>query len=255
MTLLTPAGSAGGGAATASSLSHAKGVVTWNGSKYCRASKRSSAGAAGSRRRRFSAWTGILVNRHRASAGRTGDTSLAEPLAACDPRQAPGRAFVSLKKEHAVSWRDRWRNAWHGFGWCATAVREAAMLQALRAANVGCPEVAAFGEDRRAAFVLLREAEGMTELRTFLPTLESEHERRRLVRRSGARAGPHARRGLRASRSVRQAHPHQPVKRRRQLSLLHSRLAAWPTLQARGLAVALPGSGDSRCDVDGGAGE
>ena len=59
-----------------------------------------------------------------------------------------GKHFF-LKKQRAVTWRERWRNAWHGFGWCATAVREAAILQALRGAGIGCPDVVALGEDGR----------------------------------------------------------------------------------------------------------
>jgi tRNA A-37 threonylcarbamoyl transferase component Bud32 len=86
-----------------------------------------------------------------------------------------------LKKEYAVCWRDRFRNAWHGFGWCSTAVREAAILLALRKAGIGCPEVVALGEVRRQAFVLLGDESAMTELRAILPTLSSDKECRCLA--------------------------------------------------------------------------
>jgi tRNA A-37 threonylcarbamoyl transferase component Bud32 len=120
----------------------------------------------------FCAWTGVFVNRHR-------DRQVERVT-------QDGHAFF-LKKEHAVSWRQRLRNAWHGEGWCATAVREARLLLAARAAGIGCPEVAAFGEDGPRAFLLLDEASGMTELRAFLqqcPTANAE-ERRHLAESIG----------------------------------------------------------------------
>jgi tRNA A-37 threonylcarbamoyl transferase component Bud32 len=135
----------------------------------------------------FLSWTGILVNQHR---NRQVEQVTLEP-------EAPARAAASLagaagsnvrfflKKEYAVCWRDRFRNAWHGFGWCSTAVREAAILQALRAASIGCPEVVALGEDRGQAFVLLGDESAMTELRAFLPTLSSDEECRRLAEALG----------------------------------------------------------------------
>ena len=90
----------------------------------------------------FLGWTGILVNRHRHR--QVEQVFLPSPLRG---RGAGGegaeRATFYLKKEHAVTWRDRFRNAWQGFGWCATAVREAKLLQALREAGVGCPDVVA----------------------------------------------------------------------------------------------------------------
>ena len=112
----------------------------------------------------FLAWTGILVNRHR---HRQVERVELEPSA---------RFYV--KKEFAVTWRDRLRNAWDGFGWCATAVREAAMLQALRKAGIGCPEAVALGEDHRRAFVVTRAEPGMTDLRVILATLPVEARHR-----------------------------------------------------------------------------
>ena len=136
----------------------------------------------------FLAWTGILVNRHRDR--QVEEVTLPNGI---EP-EAQARDSVEsltcasglesrffLKKERAVSLRERFHNAWDGFGWCATAVREAAILQALRSAGIGCPDVAALGEDGSEAFVLLRDATGMTELRAFLPTLASGEERNRLA--------------------------------------------------------------------------
>jgi tRNA A-37 threonylcarbamoyl transferase component Bud32 len=122
----------------------------------------------------FLGWTGVLVNKHRHRE--------VEQVNLRSQGFAVPHPWTSyyLKKEHAVSWRDRLRNAWHGFGWCSTAVREAAILQALREAGIGCPEVAALGEDGRHSFVLLRDHFDMTELRTFLQE-RSQDQRHRLA--------------------------------------------------------------------------
>jgi tRNA A-37 threonylcarbamoyl transferase component Bud32 len=126
----------------------------------------------------FLSWTGILVNRHRnRRVEQVTFEPEAPPTAAASLAGAAGldvRFF--LKKEYAVCWRERFHNAWDGFGWCSSAVREAAILQALREAGIGCPEVVALGEDRRQAFVLMCDESAMTELRAFLPTLSSDEE-------------------------------------------------------------------------------
>ncbi len=131
----------------------------------------------------FLSWTGILVNQHRnRQVEQVALESEAPARAAASLAGAAGsKVRFFLKKEYAVCWRDRFRNAWHGFGWCSTAVREAAILQALREAGIGCPEVVALGEDRRQAFVLLGDESAMTELRAFLPTLSSDEECRCLA--------------------------------------------------------------------------
>ncbi len=129
----------------------------------------------------FLAWTGILVNKHRKRQVEWVVEPEAQARVGVAIACASGSdASFYLKKEFAVSWRDRLRNAWHGFGWCASAVREAATLQALRAAGIGCPEVVALGEDGRRAFMLTRDESAMTELRAFLPTL-ADVERHRLA--------------------------------------------------------------------------
>lgn len=117
----------------------------------------------------FLAWTGILVNQHRHR--QVEQVFLPSPL----PQGERGAGFF-LKKESAVTWRDRARNAWHGFGWCSTAVREGAMLQALRAAGIGCPEVVALGEDGQQAFVLTRDESAIMELRALVPSLASDEQ-------------------------------------------------------------------------------
>ena len=118
----------------------------------------------------FLEWTGILVNWHRRRQ--------VEQVAIPNTSQfEPRNSSYFLKKEFSVTWRERFRNVWHGFGWCATAVREAAILLAARQAGVACPEVVAFGEDERRAFVLVRDEAGLSELRAFLPLLSRNEDR------------------------------------------------------------------------------
>jgi tRNA A-37 threonylcarbamoyl transferase component Bud32 len=95
-----------------------------------------------------------------------------------------GESFI-LKKEHRVSWRDRLASAWAGYGWASKSVREARLLEHLRAAGVPCPEVVATGEDDGRAFVLLREATGMMDLRAFLSRPLPRTARQMLARALG----------------------------------------------------------------------
>ena len=61
---------------------------------------------------------------------------------------------VFLKREHCVRWKDRILNACAGFGLVSKSRRECRMLQAFAAANVGCAEWMAVGEDGQAALGL-----------------------------------------------------------------------------------------------------
>ncbi len=97
---------------------------------------------------------GVIVNRHR-------DRRVEHV------RFGNSESFY-IKKDHCIRWRDRFRNAWHGFGWCANAVREAAMLQALAKNGIGCPRVAALGEAGNEAFVVLRDERDKVDLRDWL---------------------------------------------------------------------------------------
>jgi heptose I phosphotransferase len=91
-----------------------------------------------------------------------------------------GELFI-LKKEHHVPWRDRFASAWAGFGWSSKSVREARALRRLHDAGIPCPEVVAAGEDGTRAFVLLREAVGMTDLRALLARPLGTADRRPLA--------------------------------------------------------------------------
>jgi tRNA A-37 threonylcarbamoyl transferase component Bud32 len=95
-----------------------------------------------------------------------------------------GEALI-LKKQHRVPWRDRFASVWAGYGWASKSVREARLLNHLKSAGVPCPEVVAAGEDGGQAFVLLREAAGMMELRAFLSRPLARTTRHLLARALG----------------------------------------------------------------------
>ncbi len=117
----------------------------------------------------FLDWTGILVNRHRHRQ--------VEQVTAGRYDVLPEEGIRGLLGAIVYV-----RNAWDGFCWCATAVREAATLpQALRRAGVGCPQVVALGEDEKRAFVLMRDETGMRDLRTVLAEMHDECDRHRLA--------------------------------------------------------------------------
>jgi tRNA A-37 threonylcarbamoyl transferase component Bud32 len=79
------------------------------------------------------------------------------------------RIVAYIKKEHRLPWRDRWTNAWHGFGWSSRSYRESLVLRAMRQLGVNCPEFVAVGEDGRGgAFLLVRELSQSLDLRVFL---------------------------------------------------------------------------------------
>ncbi|HEV2949594.1 MAG TPA: lipopolysaccharide kinase InaA family protein [Gemmataceae bacterium] len=93
-----------------------------------------------------------------------------------------------LKKEHRLPWRDRWTNAWHGFGWCSRSYRESLVLRSMRETGVGCPEFVAVGEDGRGrAFLLVRELAESLDLRVLLGAghLADPPSRRKFARELG----------------------------------------------------------------------
>jgi tRNA A-37 threonylcarbamoyl transferase component Bud32 len=91
-----------------------------------------------------------------------------------------------LKREHRVSWQERLRNTWAGFGFVSKSVREARFLHALEQAGLGAPEAMAAGEDEHGqSFLLVRELTGMVDLRVFLRDLADLRRRRAFFRRLG----------------------------------------------------------------------
>lgn len=100
----------------------------------------------------------------------------------------PSAVEAFLKREHRVRWRDRWANAWAGFGYVSKSYREAVLLRAVRQAGIGCPEVIACGEDRHGrTFLLIRGLAGARDLRLVLRDRLAvpSRERCRLARRLG----------------------------------------------------------------------
>jgi tRNA A-37 threonylcarbamoyl transferase component Bud32 len=120
--------------------------------------------------RAFLDWAGIILSGH--------------PRRHVLRVQLGGESFI-LKKEHHVPWRDRMASAWAGYGWSSRSLREARLIEQLRAAGLSCPEVAAFGEDGSQAFLLLREETAMRELRAFLSQPLAVPDRQALARALG----------------------------------------------------------------------
>jgi tRNA A-37 threonylcarbamoyl transferase component Bud32 len=74
-----------------------------------------------------------------------------------------------LKKEHRVSWKDRFRHWRDGFGWASKSNREGILLQHLEAKQLPCPQWLAYGEDDSGrAFLLIESKQKHIESRTFL---------------------------------------------------------------------------------------
>lgn len=122
-------------------------------------------------------------------------TALPAVVIGCHPDRHVARVLVGagaaavpafLKHERRVSWTDRLKNWWAGFGFVSKSVREARSLRALRAAGVGCPEVMACGEEERGgAFLLVRAAEDFVELRAFVRDFLPRAARRQFARSLG----------------------------------------------------------------------
>jgi hypothetical protein len=70
-----------------------------------------------------------------------------------------------LKREHAVRWRDRWRNLLAGFGPASMSRREWSVVRHLEANDLPGPTWLACGEADGQAFLLLAEATGAADLR------------------------------------------------------------------------------------------
>jgi tRNA A-37 threonylcarbamoyl transferase component Bud32 len=116
----------------------------------------------------FLAWAGAIVGGH-------AQRHVVEVVLS----GASGGTRFFLKKEHRVRWRHRCASAWQGHGWVSLSVREGRILRQAHQAGIDCPEVVALGEEGPRAFLLLRAAEGLTDLRTFLA--QPHVERRRLA--------------------------------------------------------------------------
>ena len=87
-----------------------------------------------------------------------------------------GRIEAYLKTDRRIPLRDRWMSWWAGYGIAAKSVREGRVLQQLREAGIGCPEVLALGEDDGEAFLLLRAERSLTPLDRYLLDRPSESD-------------------------------------------------------------------------------
>ncbi len=94
----------------------------------------------------------------------------------------PNAIGAFLKKEHRVPLRDRWANAWAGFGFVSKSVREMKLLLSLAEEGLDAPEVLAAGESKGRAFLLLHEVEGAVDLRQFLVRHPSPRDRNAVLR-------------------------------------------------------------------------
>ncbi|QDU22455.1 lipopolysaccharide kinase InaA family protein [Urbifossiella limnaea] len=74
-----------------------------------------------------------------------------------------------LKRQHRVTWKERFRQWRAGFGWRSRCGREAELLKQLAAAGLPAPRWVAHGEDGRGrAFLLVEELSDAVELRQAL---------------------------------------------------------------------------------------
>jgi heptose I phosphotransferase len=98
--------------------------------------------------------------------------------------QGPGAVHAYLKREHAIPFLLRLRNALAGFGLSSRCLREMRTLQALAREAFGVPEWLAAGEDGEGrAFLLVREVECGIDFRTYLQE-EKDPQRRLQVTRT-----------------------------------------------------------------------
>jgi tRNA A-37 threonylcarbamoyl transferase component Bud32 len=96
----------------------------------------------------------------------------------------PSAVAGFLKREHRIPWRDRFTNAWAGFGFVSKSSREAFLLHALQQTGIGCPEWIAVGEDGRGrAFLLVKEIAGAMDLRLLCGAEMARGRKRRWLAR------------------------------------------------------------------------
>ena len=164
--------------------------------------------AGGSRlirvRRVFRAW-----NRHAAGSWTSAVRSSAATRTATFFGSSPGfpTAFY-LKRQHSITWRERWRNCVRPDSVLSCFLREMKLLTQMESASVPHPEWVAAGEDGRGrAFLLVQEIDNGTDLRRTLahPTL-THRDRRQLAERLGHLIAEAAFEGLYHTRLDRKAH-------------------------------------------------
>jgi tRNA A-37 threonylcarbamoyl transferase component Bud32 len=99
----------------------------------------------------------------------------------------PDAVIAFLKREHRVRWKQQLMNFLSGFGPVSLSHREAATLDSLWRAGIGCSAWIAVGADGQGrAFLLVEELTGCVDLRRFLAnSTASSQVRRRSARQLG----------------------------------------------------------------------
>ncbi len=80
-----------------------------------------------------------------------------------------GERVAYLKREHSISWRDRLKHAFDGYGFTSKSERELRVLRQLQSTNLTAPEWLAWGTDGNGrAFLLIEESVGYIPLNRLL---------------------------------------------------------------------------------------
>ncbi|QVL32987.1 hypothetical protein KIH39_03465 [Telmatocola sphagniphila] len=106
--------------------------------------------------------------------------------------QGQNREIVGyLKREHQVDWKDRFKHAWEGFGFCSKSEREVRILQELELHDLPTPRWLAWGNNGSGkAFLLIQEESGSYPLKNWL--LTNGYSKRLLGNLAQTLAGYHA---------------------------------------------------------------
>ena len=81
----------------------------------------------------------------------------------------PGLGYAYLKRQHYVTYRERWRNWCQGYGWVSRSVREGRLLQVLSRYTQNIPQWLAYGENHHnQAFLLVASLEDAIDLHHWL---------------------------------------------------------------------------------------
>lgn len=81
----------------------------------------------------------------------------------------PGYGQAYLKRQHYVTFKERFRNWWKGHGWVSRSVREGRMLQLLSQFTQNIPQWLAFGENsHRQSFLLVASLDDAVDLHHWL---------------------------------------------------------------------------------------
>jgi tRNA A-37 threonylcarbamoyl transferase component Bud32 len=100
-------------------------------------------------------------------------------------RLAVGDYQIFLKREHPVSWKDRFESWRWGFGWISKSQREWHVLLKMRERGLPCPEPLAVGSVRNMAFLVVRGYCDCVDLPHYLAFRPSRADRHCVLRHLG----------------------------------------------------------------------